>query len=63
MSIVVAKCRYNTKRYCKNWDGRGEPQILGLSDGGDIFAGQCPANKKTCQFLVTPKPSPVLRAR
>lgn len=61
--VIVATCRHNAKRYCKNWDGKGEPKGLGLSDIGDIFAGQCPANKKACQFLVTPKPSPVLRAK
>jgi len=63
MSTVVAKCRHNPKKYCKNWDGKGEPRDLGLSDIADIFAGECPANKSKCEFLVTTKPSPELKAR
>lgn len=56
---VIAICKHNTKKYCKNWDGKGDPQLL--EDIDHLFLGQCPASKKDCSFLVTPKPSPELR--
>ena len=58
---IIAKCKRNTKKYCNNWDGKGNPQLL--EDFREhIFLGQCPQDKGTCPFLVTPKPSPKLKA-
>ena len=56
MSVVIAKCKHNPKRYCKNWDGKGN--YTALEDPiTKLFAGNCPSNKSKCEFLVTPKPS------
>ena len=62
MNTVLCKCVYNTKKYCMNWDGRGNPRDL---QEEIILAmdNHCPPNKKECSFLVTPKPSPALKAK
>jgi len=63
MSFVVAKCKHNPKKYCKNWDGKGDTNLLVSIEDGGIFKGECPDSDKTkCPFLVTPRPSPVLKA-
>lgn len=62
MSVVVAKCKQNPKKYCKNWDGKSDSQLLEDALNGGVFKGECPSNRTKCPFLVTPKPSPELKA-
>jgi len=55
MNPVVCKCLCDPEKYCKNWDGKGDVHQVEK----DM---QCPKNTRECQFLVTPKPSPMLKA-
>ena len=60
MSFVIGKCRRNPEKYCKNWNGKGDTNSF--VDVSGVFEGQCPTSKEQCEFLVTPKPSPKLKA-
>ena len=73
MSTVIAKCRHNPEKYCKNWNGKGNiydyknipdaaARKQSCQDLDGNFNGQCPSNIKTCEFKVTPTPSPSLKA-
>lgn len=57
---VVAQCKHDHQKYCKNWDGKGN---LDEFNSGGIASDsvKCPSNTKACEFLVTPKPSMPLR--
>jgi len=57
---VVAKCNRDTTKYCKNWDGKGNPALL---EKAGLFTGKCPTGKGKCQFLGLPKPSPQLKSK
>ncbi|MCJ7791218.1 MAG: hypothetical protein MUP49_02210 [Dehalococcoidia bacterium] len=56
---IIPKCRADNKKYCNNWDGKGD--VNKLTNGG-VFDGECPTGKNPCPFKVTPKPSPELKA-
>jgi len=63
MSFVVAKCKHSTKKYCKNWDGKGNQQVFVELSGVASDQIQCPPNRSKCSFMVTPTPSPILKAK
>ena len=69
---VMARCKHDGKKYCKNWDGKGNicdhkdlipEKTESCRDFDGEFNGQCPSNIKTCEFKVTPTPSPKLGAQ
>ena len=62
MNTVLCKCVHISKKYCMNWDGRGSPQDLEMQIQRKMD-NHCPPNKKVCQFLVSPKPSPEVKAK
>ena len=54
-NVVVAKCRHDDTKYCKNWDGHGN--VGDFQEKDSTFKGKCPTPIKTCKFKVTPTPS------
>ena len=51
---VVSECKHNPKLYCKNWDGNGAPASAVVV---------CPANVKTCEYIVKPTPATQINSK